>query len=284
MSVSWSTETPVGERPTVVIGRTASWKPLGFSELWEYRELLAFLAWRDLAIRYKQTLFGVAWAIGQPVLTAAVFSLFFGRLLSVPSDGVAYPVFALSGITLWSFFSSGVTNSGNSLIGSANLITKVYFPRVLIPAAAVLAGIVDLALAIIILIPVAARYQITPSATIILAPVFLGLLVIFAFAIGLIVAVLNVRFRDFRFAVPFALQLGLFVTPVIYPLSVVPPTWRWLLMLNPLTGILEGLRAVLFGNTPHLRTSLVACALVFVSLAGALVLFRALERDLADQI
>jgi lipopolysaccharide transport system permease protein len=255
------------------------------SELWRYRELLYFLAWRDIKVRYKQAALGAGWAILQPLLTMIVFTLFFGRLVGVPSNGVPYPLFAYCALVLWTYFAGVLGLAGQSLLGNINLITKVYFPRVLMPAANALSGLLDLAIGLVLLIPMMAYYQVHPGWAMLWAPVFLLGLILLTLGSSLLLSALVVRFRDVKYAVPFLIQLGLFITPVIYPMSLIPRRFQALAALNPLSGIVEGFRASLFPATrldPMLTAvSLISC--VVVCIAG-FVYFRSAERFFADII
>jgi lipopolysaccharide transport system permease protein len=271
-------------QPLVVIEPGRSWLALDLSNLWSYRELLYFLTWRDVKVRYKQTALGVAWAVLQPLFTMLIFSLFFGRLAGVPSDGVAYPLFAFAGLLPWIFFSNAVTNSGNSLVGSANLITKVYFPRLLVPGAAVGAGLVDLLLGFALLAGLMVYYDARPGWTLVLLPVLVILLVLLALGVGLLMSALNVKYRDIRYALPFVIQLWMFVSPVIYPASFVPARWQWIMWLNPLAGIVEGFRAALFGRAVPWTMLGVSAALTLGLLGVAAVVFRRLEKSFADLV
>lgn len=270
--------------PLVVIEPRSGWAPLDLRELWAYRELLYLLAWRDVKVRYKQTVLGVAWAIIQPVFMMAVFTLFFGRLAGVPSDGIPYPLFAFAGLLPWIFFSNVVTNSGNSLVGNASLITKVYFPRMIIPGAAVGAGLVDFAISFVLLVVLMMYYRVGISPLILLLPLLIVLITLVALAIGMWLSALNVKYRDVRYALPFIIQFWMFITPVIYPTSFVPERWRWFLWLNPLTGVIEGFRAALLG-TPFDRTGLAVSAIVTTGLlTWAGYAFRRMERTFSDTV
>jgi lipopolysaccharide transport system permease protein len=255
------------------------------SELWRYRELLYFLAWRDVKVRYKQAALGAAWAVLQPLLTMIVFTLFFGRLVGVPSNGVPYPLFAYCALVLWTYFAGVLGLAGQSLLANINLITKVYFPRILMPASNALSGLLDLAIGLVLLVPLMAYYRVQPGWALLLAPVFLVGLILLTLGTSLLLAALVVRFRDMKYTVPFLIQLGLFVTPVIYPMSVIPRRYQTLAALNPLSGIIEGFRASLFSATtldPMLTTvSLISCVVVFVA---GFVYFRSAERFFADII
>jgi lipopolysaccharide transport system permease protein len=258
---------------------------LNLRDTWTYRELLYFLVWRDVKVRYKQTALGVAWAILQPVMTMVVFSVFFGRLAKMPSDGIAYPVFAFAALLPWQLFSYALTESSNSLVGSQHLITKVYFPRLVVPLAAVLAGIVDFAIAFAVLLGLMWFYGITPTGAIVLLPLFVLFAIVTALAVGLWLSSLNVKYRDVRYTVPFLTQLWLIATPVAYPSSLVPEKWRALLGLNPMAGVVEGFRWALLGQTqepgPLLAVSVVA---VVILLIGGLMYFRQMEATFADMV
>ena len=259
------------------------WASLGFAEMWEYRELLYFLTWRDIKVRYKQTALGAAWAILQPVMAMVIFSLFFGRLAKMPSDGIPYSLFAYSGLVPWMFFATGLGQSSNSLVGSANLITKVYFPRLVIPIATVLAGLVDLLLAGVILAGMMVYYHVRLTPHILLLPVFVVLALVASLATGLWLSALNVRYRDVRYVVPFLTQFWLFATPIAYPSSLLPEPWRTVYGLNPMVGVVEGFRWALFGTQtsagPIIWVSVAATAVV---LFGGIVYFRQMEKTFAD--
>lgn len=259
------------------------WVPLRLRDLWEYRELLYFLVWRDVKVRYKQTALGAAWAIIQPFMTMVVFSIFFGRLANIPSDGIPYPIFSFAALVPWTFFSNGLTNASNSLVGSANLLKKVYFPRLVIPLAAVLAGIIDFVLAFVVLLGMMVVYGITPTVNVIWLPFFLLLALITALGVGLWLAALNVEYRDIRYVVPFLVQFWLFATPIAYPSSLLPEPWRTLYGLNPMVGVVEGFRWALLGTdrAPGILVlvSFVAALLILVS--GAFY-FRRMEKTFAD--
>src|SRR5882672_9498238 len=225
--------------PQILIEPDESGLKFGFGELWRFRELLYFLTLRDIQIRYKQTMLGAAWAIIQPLFAMLLFTLFFGRLARIPSDNIPYPLFAYAGLLPWTFFANAITNSANSLVGSTSLITKIYFSRMIIPAAPVLAGLLDLAIAFVLLVPLMIYYRVTLSWQILLLPIFICLATLLAFGVGMWMAALNVKYRDVRYALPFVIQLWLFASPVIYPASMMPDRWRWMLALNPMTGIIE---------------------------------------------
>jgi len=236
------------DEPLVVIEPNNGWGALDLRDLWAFRELLYFLTWRDVKVRYKQTELGVAWAIIQPLFTMLIFTLFFGRLAGVPSDNVPYPIFAFTGLLAWTFFSNAITSSGNSLVGSAHLITKVYFPRMIIPGAAVAAGLVDFAIAFVILVLLMFYYGVGITLNILMFPVMVLLTTLLALGTGMWLSALNVKYRDVRFALPFMVQLWMYLSPVIYPTSFLPVKLRSLLLLNPMTGIIEGFRSALLGR------------------------------------
>ncbi|MEJ7578257.1 MAG: ABC transporter permease [Pyrinomonadaceae bacterium] len=258
--------------------------PLDLRGLWAYRELLYFLTWRDIKVRYKQTLIGATWAILQPLFTMLVFTIFFGILIGVPSDGVPYPLFAYAGLLPWTFFANAVTNSSNSLIVNSNLISKVYFPRIMIPAAAVAAGLMDLVIASVILIGLAFYYRVTLTWGILLLPFFVLLTTLLALGLGICVSALNVKYRDVRHALPFILQSWMFMTPIIYPASVVPAQFQWALALNPMTGIVEGFRAALYGGSLNPTAIAISVALTFLLLVGSAYVFKRIERVVVDFI
>jgi lipopolysaccharide transport system permease protein len=279
-----ASKSSVPSKPLYVIEPSKSWVSLNLRDLWTYRELLYLLTWRDVKVRYKQTLLGAAWAIIQPLFTMLIFTLFFGKLAGIQSGNVPYPIFAYAALLPWTFFSNAVTNSSNSLIGSSNLITKIYFPRMMIPGAAVAAGLIDFAIAFLILIGLMVYYGVAVSIQILMLPVLVLLTTLLAVGVGMWMSALNVKYRDIRYALPFVIQLWMFVSPVIYPLSLVPEKWRWVLMLNPLTGVIEGFRSALFGwefNWIALGLSAGVTVLLVVSSA---YIFRRMEKDFADVI
>ena len=268
--------------PIVTIEPSRSWVPLDLADLWAYRELFYFLTWRDVKVRYKQTALGVAWAVLQPLCTMAIFTIFFGRFAKMPSDGIPYPIFAFAGLVPWTFFSNALTNSGNSLVGSQNLITKVYFPRMIIPGAAVGAGLVDLAIALALLVPMMFYYRIVPTLNILMLPVLIILIGLLTTGAGMWMSALNVKYRDIRYALPFFIQLGMFVSPVIYPPSFVPERFHWLLNLNPLTGIIDGFRSALFGHAFNWTALATSTAITLALLIYSAYMFRRMEKSFAD--
>jgi lipopolysaccharide transport system permease protein len=260
------------------------WSTSTASELWAYRELLYFFIWRDIKVRYKQTLLGAGWAIVQPLMTMVVFTIFFGHLAKVPSDGLPYPVFSLIALVPWSYFASALAGSSTSLSGYQHIISKVYFPRLIIPLAAVIAPLVDFAIGFVILIGFMAWYRIVPGAAIVWLPALMLLAICTAASIGVWLAALNVRYRDVRYVVPFVVQLWMFATPVAYPASLVPGRWRALYGLNPMAGVIEGFRwALARGPAPGIIT-LVSAAVVVAMIVSGAIYFRKLEGTFADVI
>jgi len=276
------TDVDLPDEPLVIIEPSKSWTAINVRDIWAHRELLYFLVWRDVKIRYKQTLLGAAWAIIQPLFTMLIFTLIFGRVAQVGSDGIPYPIFAYAALLPWVFFSNAVTNSSNSLVSSAHVITKVYFPRVIVPVAAVGAGLVDFAFACSMLIVLMVHYRMGPTVNILLLPGLVLLTTLLAAALGMWLSALNVKYRDVRFAVPFLMQVWMFLSPIAYPRSMVPAKWEFLYSLNPLTGIIEGYRSALFGrpfNWTALGTSSVITLGVIVYSS---LVFRKMEKTFAD--
>lgn len=272
------------DKPVARIRPRQSWVALDLGGLWAYRELFYFLIWRDVKVRYKQTVLGVTWAILQPVVMIVIFSLIFGRVAGIPSDGIPYALFAYAGVVTWTFFSSAVTKSGNSLVSSAHLIAKVYFPRMIIPVAAVGAAVVDLIFAFAVLVPLMIYYRATPTwQVVMILPLFL-LLLFLALGVGMWLAALNVKYRDVGFGLPFLIQVWMFLSPVIYPSSALPPKLRAAMMFNPVSGIIEAFRSALFGLPFQWRPLLVSCVITLVVLACAAFWFRRMEREFADVV
>ncbi|MDO9558563.1 MAG: ABC transporter permease [Syntrophales bacterium] len=255
-----------------------------FRELWQYRELLRFLIVRDIKVRYKQTVLGGLWAILQPFMSMVVFTIFFGHLAKVPSDGLPYPIFVYTALLPWQFFSGGISSSGNSLVANSHLISKVYFPRMIIPAASLGAGCLDFLIAFMLLILMMFYYGIFPGVGILLFP-FLMVLVAFAsLGVGMILAALNVSYRDFRYVIPFLVQFWLFATPVIYPASMVPEQWRWLINLNPMAGLITGIRSSLL-NLPISWTDIwISGTISLLLFVIGIFFFKKMERRFADII
>ena len=260
------------------------WVNLGFRELWKYRELLYFLIWRDVKIRYKQTAIGIFWALLQPILTTAIFTIIFSNFARFDTKNIPYPIFALSCLMIWLFVHSSVTLASGSFISNTNLVTKVYFPRLLVPLAAVLAGTFDLIFSLAILIVMMIYYGISPSQTVLLAPIFFFISILIAAAFGTLFAALNVRFRDVKFALPFLLQVWMIASPIFYPANLLTEKWRLIFAINPLTGIIEGMRSSLFGTAFDWQVIAVSLASTFVFLMIALFDFKYMEDDFADLI
>ena len=259
-------------------------RPLDTRELWAFRELLYFLVWRDVKVRYKQTALGAAWAILQPVLTMAVFAVFFGHLARVPSDGLPYPLFSYAGLVPWTYFSTAVSSGAGSVVGSQQLISKVYFPRLLIPFAAAVTPLVDFAIAMVTLIGLLLWYHVTPGVALLWTPVFVLLALATAVTVSLWLSALTVIYRDFRHIVPFFLQFWMFATPVVYPASIVPAKWRLLMGLNPMTGVVEGFRWALVGGPAPGPIVLVSAVVVLGLFVAGLIFFRRTEGTFADVI
>jgi len=269
--------------PTVVIQPSSGVARLNVRELWAYRELLYFMIWRDMKVRYKQAALGAAWAVIQPVLTMVVFTVVFGRLGKIPSDGVPYPVFTLAALLPWQLFSNAITESGNSLVASQNLITKIYFPRLIVPVAGVLGRLVDFGIALAVLAAMMWFYGVAPTPAVLTVPLFLLLAVLTSLAVGLWLSSLNVKYRDVRHAIPFLTQFWLFATPVAYPASLIPARWRPLVGLNPMAGVVEGFRWALLGTSSAPgATILVSILVVVLLLASGLKYFRSTEGTFAD--
>ena len=276
---------PSVDLPRTFVTPSRGWVSLKLRELWAYRELLYFFIWRDVKVRDKQTALGVSWAILQPFFTMVIFSLFFGRLAKVPSDGVPYPIFAYTALLPWTFFAHGVTLSANSLVSNANLVKKVYFPRMAIPVAAVLSGFADLVPAFTVLIGMMFYYGIYPSAQIVWLPVFVLLALIAALAVGIGLAAINVHFRDVRHTVPFLIQSWLFMTPIAYPSSLLPEHWRSVYALNPMVGVVEGFRWALLDTEPAPGPILwISAAAALLLLLASALYFRRLEKTFADVV
>lgn len=275
----------VGTRTSRVtaIRPTSKWRGVDWRELWEYRELLYFLTWRDIQVRYKQTAIGVAWAILQPLLTMLVFTLFFGRLGKIPSDGLPYAVSALASLVPWSFFANGLTQTANSVVDNAHLVTKVYFPRLVVPIAAMMSRLVDFTLAFAVLIGVLLTYGIWPTPKVLALPAFVLLTLITALGVGLWLSAMNVKFRDVKYVVPFLTQLWLFSTPVAYPSSILPGPWRTIYGINPMVGVVEGFRWSLLGvETEPGAMIFVSTVTAFAILISGAYYFRRVERSFAD--
>lgn len=276
---------PLSDTPLVVIEPQKSRLGLNLRELWTYHELLYFLTWRDIKVRYKQTLLGVLWSVLQPVFMMLLFALFFGRLAGLDSrtGGIPYPLFAYAGLLPWTFFATAAASSGISVVNNTNLITKVYFPRLLVPMAAVGAALVDFAITFAVLGMLMVYYGVGPSWGILMLPILIVLLTALALAFGILMSALNVKYRDIKFALPFLIQLWFFASPIIYPVTLVPERWRWILALNPMTGIVEGFRVALFGRKMFDSTAIImSAAVTLIALAYAVLTFKRMEKSFAD--
>ena len=273
------------ELPHTVICPSRGWVSLDLKGFWHYRELLLFLAWRDIKVRYTQTALGAAWAIIQPLLSMIVFTIFFGRLAKVPSDGIPYPLFAYTALVPWQLFAYALTESSNSVVLSERLITKVYFPKLVIPFASVLAGLVDFTIAFSLVIGMMIWYHVTPTWAVLTLPLFVLFTIATALAVGLWLSALNVQYRDVRHTLTFIVQFWLFASPVVYPSTLVPARWRPLYGLNPMAGVIEGFRWALLRKAPPPGPMLAVSILVtVVVLIGGLYYFRRMERTFADVV
>lgn len=269
----------------IVVEPRRGWISIDLKEIWSYRELLYFLVWRDVKVRYKQTVLGAAWAVLQPLATMLVFSLFFGRLAKVPSDGVPYPIFSYAALVPWTFFATGLTQSSNSLVSGANLLRKIYFPRLVMPVSSVLAAGVDFIIAFVVLLGMMLYYGFIPTVNVFWLPLLLLLLMTTCLGAGLWLSALNVQFRDVRYTVPFMIQFWLFATPIAYPASLVPEAWRPLYAVNPMVGVVEGFRwALLATDTAPGLMIVVSAVVAAVLLFSGAVVFRRMERSFADVV
>lgn len=274
----------VPEEPLFVVQPRSPRNIVDFRDLWAYRELFYFLVWRDVKVRYKQTVLGAAWAIIQPLFTMLVFTLIFSKVARIDSNGIPYPLFAYAALLPWMFFANAITISGNSVINNANLITKVYFPRLIVPVAAVCAGLVDLAVAFPLLVALMFYYQVGMTLNLLLLPLLVLLTTILAIAVGTWLSSLNVKYRDVKFAIPFLVQIWMYLSPIAYPSSVVPAKWRILYSLNPFVGIIEGYRSAIFGRAFDWQTMAVSLVITLILLVYSLVQFRKMESNFADII
>lgn len=277
---------PTEEKPLKVIQPSKGWVSLKLKEIWAYRELLYFLIWRDVKVRYKQTVIGLAWAVLQPVTTMIVFSLFFGQLAKIPSDGVPYPIFSYAALVPWGFFAAGLGGASNSLVGTANLIKKIYFPRLIIPISTVVGGLVDFGVAFGVLLVLMVAFGIAPTVNIIWLPVFLLLALITSLGIGLWLSAMNVQFRDIRYVVPFLSQIWLFATPIAYPSSLIKnDLLRTIYGINPMTGVVEGFRWALLGtDTAPGPMIIVSTMMALILLISGAFYFRRMEKSFADVV
>ena len=271
--------------PVLRIEPSKGWVSLKLNEVWEYRELLYFLVWRDVKVRYKQTVLGAAWAVIQPFFTMVVFSLFFGKLAKIPSDGVPYPIFTFAALVPWTFFANGLSKASNSLVGSAHLIKKIYFPRLAIPIANVISGLIDFAIAFVMLIGMMVYFRIAPTFNIVLLPLLLLLALVTCLGVSLWLSAMNVQFRDVQYVIPFLTQFWLFATPIAYPSSLLSEPWRTVYSLNPMVGVVEGFRWALLGAGTAPGPMIVVSTIVAIMLlVSGLFYFRRLEKTFADVV
>ncbi|HMF44512.1 MAG TPA: ABC transporter permease [Polyangia bacterium] len=276
---------PAPSPHVVHIRPTAGWWDFRLGEVWASRELLWFLVWKDVKVRYKETVIGAAWAVLQPVFTMIVFTIFFGRLAKLPSSGLPYPVFYMAALLPWSYFASALSGCTSAIVENQRIITKVYFPRLLLPLSVVIAGLVDLAIALVVMVPLLIYYGITPTAGLILLPVFVLMATLAALAVGLWLTTLNVMYRDVRYVVPFIIQFLMFASPVIYSASSVPARWQWLYGLNPMVGVIEGFRWAITGaGRPPGLIMIPSFVAVCACLIFGLVFFSRIDGSVADRI
>ena len=270
------------DKPLIVIEPRRGSLALNLNDLWQYRDLLYILTLRDIKVRYKQTYLGILWAVIQPLFMMIIFTAFFGRLAGIPSDGIPYPLFVYAGLLPWIFFSNALNSSGNSLVGNSSLITKVYFPRMIIPISAVASGLIDVLISFGLLLLLMLYYGIGFSPNIMMLPILTLLTALLATAIGMWMSALNVKYRDVRYALPFLIQLWMFATPIIYPSSLVPDKWRWWLKINPLTGLIEAYRSAIFGKPFDLTGLGISIFIISIVLVCSAYTFRHMERSFAD--
>ncbi len=271
--------------PVLMLRPSKGWVPVNLGDLWRFRELVFFMTWRDLKVRYKQTLLGASWAVLQPFLTMVVFSIFFGGLAKMPSDNVPYPIFSYAALLPWGLFSKALHDASRSLVTSSHMITKVYFPRLILPMSTILAGVVDFGIAFVVLLLMMVYYQITPTPAVWLLPLFLLLALVTALGVGLWLSALNVLYRDVGYMTPFLTQFWMFLTPIVYPASLVPEQWKVVYALNPMAGVVEGFRWALLGTQTQLAPLLaVSVPVSLLLLVSGLFYFRRMERLFADRV
>jgi lipopolysaccharide transport system permease protein len=274
----------ISGKPLITIEPQQGWTSLELHDLWRYRELLLLLTWRDIKVRYAQTILGAMWAVIQPLLTMVIFSIIFGQLAKLPSDGIPYPIFTYTALLPWQLFAFSLTNSSQSLVGSQNLVSKVYFPRLVIPIASVLPGLVDFTISFVVLIGMLIYYQIPLTVRILSLPLFLLLAVFSALAVGIWLSALNVKYRDIRHVVPFMTLFWQYATPVAYSASLIPEKWRWLYGLNPMTGVVEGFRWALLGNGQVDGMLWISIVIIIILFISGLIYFKHTEATFADVI
>jgi lipopolysaccharide transport system permease protein len=276
--------TPAHEVRTVVIRPSGGMAALHLGDLWTYRELIGFMTWRDVIVRYKQTFLGVAWAILRPFLSMVVFTIFFGNLAKVPSDGIPYPIFTYTALLPWELFSKALSDASRSLVQNSNMITKIFFPRMILPLASVLAGVVDFAIAFLVLIGMMLYYHIAPTSNIIYLPLFILLALVTSFGTGLWLSAANVAYRDVNYILPFLTQMWMFITPIVYSSSMVPAQWQVIYSLNPMAGVVNGFRWALLGTEPPAPTMWISVGVAVIMLISGLFYFKKMERQFADLI
>jgi lipopolysaccharide transport system permease protein len=278
-------ETYFGHAHKTVIEPPGSWLSINFKELWAYRELLFILAWRDISILYKQSIVGIGWVIIQPVMAMIIFTIIFGKFAKLPSEGIPYPIFTYCALLPWNYFARSLSGSSNSLVGASHLITKVYFPRLIIPLSKVFSGLIDFCIAFVILIVMMVWYHISPTGGIFFLPLFMLVAMITSLAVGLWLTALNVKYRDVQFIVPFLTQFWLYASPVAYSTSIVPVKWQWIYALNPMVGVIEGFRWALLGKSaPNTEMILLSSGIVLLIFVSGLYYFKRMERTFADII
>lgn len=271
--------------PTVVIEPRRGLLDLGLKSVWGYRELLYFLVWRDLKVRYKQTIIGIGWAVLQPLITMLISTVIFGNFAKIPSDGVPYPIFAFSGLLPWTYFATALNRCIVSVVADSHVITKIYFPRLILPLAGTASGLVDFSISLVVFLGFMIWYEITITWWLLVLPFFLMFSLVTALAVGLWLSALNVRYRDVTYTIPFLTQVWMFASPVVYPVSLIPEQWRFLYSLNPMAGVIEGFRWALLGKAgPDFSVMAVSALVVMMLLAGGIVFFKNMERTFADVV
>jgi lipopolysaccharide transport system permease protein len=278
-----STQQKNHQIPIIYLKPSTGWLPLDFGELWRYRELIFFLTWRDIKVRYKQAVLGIAWAVLQPLLTMAIFTIIFGVLLNTPSQGLPYPLFALTALVPWQLFATALQRSSISLVGNANLITKIYFPRIAIPLSTIFAALIDFGISFVVLLGVMAFYRVWPGLMILWLPLFILLSLLTSLAVGLWLSALNVQYRDIQHMVPFLIQVWMYASPIVYPIETIPAGfWRGIYSLNPMVGVIQGFRWALLGGTRPDITLVISIIVVLILLISGLYYFRRMEKTFAD--
>ena len=268
-----------------VISPSRGWLSLNLKEVWEYRELLGILAWRDITVRYKQSIVGIGWAIIQPLMTMIIFTIIFGKFAKLPSDGLPYPIFAYCALLPWTYFARSLGDSSDSLVGSSHLITKVYFPRLILPISKVFSGLIDFAIAFAILVGMMAWYRIAPTKGVLALPLFIGIAMLAALGVGTWFTALNVRYRDVKFVIPFLVQIWMYASPVAYSTSLIPEKWQWIYGLNPMVGVIEGFRWAMLGKAaPSITLLLIPSLIIIAILISGLYYFKKMEKTFADII